>query len=174
MATVLILRYGPRSWVEVHPVVLGEQLSQDAAREALSALRSEGFLFTRKAPALAAALAAEAGAGAGVATESGGSRHRPPSLLFPSEWGSAGECWLVPYSLSMLRRPDRPHMPRHAAPCAPPERKERLQRVVLCAWQSLVPIAGGGMLRLLGEKGSWKSICRGWQWAVHQSPVSQD
>ena len=50
--------YGPRSFVEVHPVLLDSR-GAAAAFDSLSALRENGFLFARKAPALAAALAAE-------------------------------------------------------------------------------------------------------------------
>lgn len=84
--------------MEVHPVVLGDQLSAQAARESLALLRTQGFLFTRKAPAIAAALAAELqneaelpalGEG-GSAKTVGWTSSRPPRLLFPSAWESAG------------------------------------------------------------------------------------
>ena len=94
----IVARYGPRSWVEVHPVVLGDQLSEEAARESLAVLRNQGFLFTRKAPAIAAVLAADLhsldvspvlgtdNSAKAVAWASS----RPPRLLFPSAWDSAG------------------------------------------------------------------------------------
>ena len=82
--------------MEVHPVVLGDQLSAQAARESLALLRIQGFLFTRKAPAIAAALAAElqneaeSPALGGSAKAVGWTSSRPPRLLFPSAWESAG------------------------------------------------------------------------------------
>lgn len=89
-------------------MVLGEQLSQQAAFDAIDALRAQGFLFTRKAPALAAALAAKAEAESlGFADEKQVDRNEAagqggapaaqalPSLLFPGQWDtSAGGGWL--------------------------------------------------------------------------------
>lgn len=98
LLTSMVARYGPRSWVEVHPVVLGDQLSKEAARESLAALRTQGFLFTRKAPAIAAALAAElhdVDESSVLGTDDSAkavawASSKPPRLLFPSAWESAG------------------------------------------------------------------------------------
>ena len=37
----------------------------------------------------------------------------------------------------------------------------------------VVLVDGGGVLRHLGGKMYWEVICKRWQWAVHQSAVSQ-
>ena len=105
--------YGPRRFVEVHPVLL-DSLGAAAAFDSLSALRENGFLFARKAPALAAALAAEREGK--VAREP--ARQMAPSFLMDVEWETE---------------------------------------------------AGGGLLRWLGREETWMRVCRGWQWAVHQS-----
>ena len=105
--------YGPRSFVEVHPVLL-DSLGAAAAFDSLSALRENGFLFARKAPALAAALAAEREG----KVARGPARQTAPGFLMDVEWETE---------------------------------------------------AGGGLLRWVGREETWMRVCRGWQWAVHQS-----
>jgi hypothetical protein len=180
----MLAKYGPTTWLDVHPVLL-DSLQMGDAEAVVVALRRHGFLFTRKAPALAPALLADAErrlhgrpvvgeeqtlptAGAPQLSAELAYQHGTMGVLAPAgAWAGSSEAeardaeragWLGNRFFSMGG-----------------EAWTAFVLTVICRRGSrglVMEIVRRGRRDLLTgacEMACWLYICRCWQWVVHQS-----